>query len=303
MSTLHKLSQKILTYEITIKTQSINPFESFIALIIIINSILVGVQTFYDNAVVNFIQEFITFLFILEIFIRFFGAKTLKEYFSNSWNWFDISIVLLTHIPNLLYFTSSAGDISGIRALRLLRTFRTFRVLRIFKVFKELATMIDVLVKSFRSVILAGFLLFIFSYIYAIIGVMLFKGHLEIEGIDPFGNLGESFFSLFRIATGDSWTSFRYSLHYSAKEVPSSVVNIYFISWHVISAFLLLNIVFGAVISNYEQLYNKEREKRFAEIIQEKLEEKEALEKTQFEDIVLKRLEEIEKRLKGNSFH
>ena len=36
------------------------------------------------------------------------------------------------------------------------------------------------------------------------------------------------------------------------------LVNTYFISWYVMSAFLLVNIVFGAIINNYEIVYNEE---------------------------------------------
>ncbi len=270
-------------------------FEIFIAAAIIINSILVGVQTSYDIPAVDYAQDFLTFVFVVEIFIRFFGAKSTREYFSDGWNIFDISIITLTHIPDIFFF--STESITGVRAIRLLRTFRTLRVLRIFKVFRELYTMIKVLVKSFASVALAGLLLFIFSYIYAIVGVMIFKGHMNIEGIDPFGDLGEAFFSLFRIATGDSWTSFRYDLTYSAKDVPAWLVNAYFISWHIISAFLLLNIVFGAVLSNYEQMYQEEREVKLAEIVRQELEEKEAKEKVTFEDVVLAKLDELSDRL------
>ena len=278
------------------KNAKIALFDLVITIIIIINSVLVGVQTFTSNPVVDFIQEVITFIFILEIFIRFLGSPTIKDYFSNGWNWFDIGIITITHLPDA--FTLGGSSISGVRALRLLRTLRTLRVLRLFKAFKELTVMVKVLMKSFSSVIHAGLLLIIFSYIYAILGVILFKGGMQIEGIDPFGDLGEAFFSLFRIATGDSWTAFRYDLTHSEKEISAFAINIYFVSWHVISAFLLLNIVFGAVIANYEQLYNKEREKRIGEIVKEQLEQVERKEAEEFESIVLKKLAEIEARLK-----
>ena len=44
------------------------------------------------------------------------------------------------------------------------------------------------------------------------------------------------------------------------------LINIYYLTWYVLSAFLLINIVFGAIINNYEIIYNENiREKDIEE--------------------------------------
>ena len=142
-------------------------------------------------------------------------------------------------------------------------------MIRLFKAFPELQLMVRVLLKSLKSVAYAGLLLIIFMYIYSIIGVIIFKGHTTIvtahtDFIDPFGSIGEAFFSLFNVTIG--WTDLRYDLMGKNSNLSHLIINIYYLTWYVLSAFLLINIVFGAIINNYEIIYNENiREKDIEE--------------------------------------
>ena len=229
-----------------------NWFSNFITVIIIINAILIGVQTEVDNIVINEIQRFILWIFILEIFIRWFGKNSTHEYVNNYWNWFDITIVSIALIPTE-WFADGA-------ALSALRVARVFRVIRMFKAFPELQLLVRVLLRSFQSVYFACLLLLVFMYMYSVIGVTLFRGLTTVEtahssNVDPFGNILEAFFSLFRVTTGEDWTDLRYDL---MLQTSNFMINTYFVSWYVLSAFLLINIVFGAIINNYEIVYSEE---------------------------------------------
>ena len=73
-------------------------------------------------------------------------------------------------------------------------------------------------------------------------------------------------FTLFRELTGEDWTDLRYN-HITAYEygyikATPMVINIYHISWFVLAAFLLLNLVTGAILNNYQLVmeHNKEKE-------------------------------------------
>ena len=237
-------------------------------LIIILNSILIGVQTSYYSEIVNFIQEVILGIFLAEIVVRWLGKVSIKAYLTNAWNWFDVILVAIALIPEDLFSNSSA--------IVALRVMRVFRVLRVFKAFPELQLMVKVLLKSVQSVMYGGLLLFIFMYIYSIIGVILFKGDSTVvtahsSSLDPFGGVSEAFFSLFRVATGEDWTDLRYDLLVQETKISYMVVNLYFVSWYILAAFLLLNIVFGAIINNYHLIYNMDSSKQAGEKINEKL--------------------------------
>ena len=144
---------------------------------------------------------------------------------------------------------------------------------------------VAVLIKSMTSMFYNLVLFLIFVYLYAIAGVSMFKlpdpntlnaeqkakyeqlmevaPHAPSNSPDPFGDLGEAVFTLFRELTGEDWTDLRYN-HITAHElglipVNSTVITTYHVSWFCIAAFLLLNLVTGAVINNY-QVAIEERE-------------------------------------------
>ena len=60
--------------------------------------------------------------------------------------------------------------------------------------------------------------------------------------------LHESCFSLFRTLTGDDWVSLR---ERGLTGQDYWVVTIYHVSWIVLSAFVMLNLVIGAIVDHY----------------------------------------------------
>ena len=229
-------------------------FSYFIISVILVNAFLIGVQLTYSTPTIYYIQRTCLFIFIAEIFLRWFGRVSTKTYINDWWNWFDIVIVLISLLPQT--HPDSVGIYSAFRIIRV------FRVLRLFKVFPSMGRMALVLFRSLTSIVQAIFLLFIFMYLYGLVGVIVFKDKITIHNInyeefDPFGNIGEALFSLFRVTTGEDWTDLRYDL--MKDDVNDTFINIYFISWMILSAFLLLNIIIGAIVSNYENEFNKEK--------------------------------------------
>ena len=255
-------------------------FELFITGIIILNSVLIGVETYTDNLTVKMIQQGILYIFTFEILLRFIAAKSIKEFFCDGWNVFDLTLVLIGYIPETLF--ASASMMTALRVLRV------FRILRLLRASKEIKLIVTVLVKSMTSMFYNLVLFLIFVYLYAIAGVSMFRlpdpSTLEGEQLanydkymevapnapsnspDPFGDLGEAIFTLFRELTGEDWTDLRYN-HITASEyglihVNSAVITTYHVSWFCLAAFLLLNLVTGAVINNYQIAIDEEDEKK-----------------------------------------
>lgn len=255
-------------------------FELFITGIIILNSVLIGVETYTDNLTVKMIQQGILYIFTFEILMRFIAAESTKEFFCDGWNVFDLTLVLIGYIPETLF--ASASMMTALRVLRV------FRILRLLRASKEIKLIVTVLVKSMTSMFYNLVLFLIFVYLYAIAGVSMFRlpdpSTLEGEQLanyekymevapnapsnspDPFGDLGEAIFTLFRELTGEDWTDLRYN-HITASEyglihVNSAVITTYHVSWFCLAAFLLLNLVTGAVINNYQIAIDEEDEKK-----------------------------------------
>lgn len=211
--------------------------------------------------------------------LRFIAADNVKAFFSSGWNVFDLTLVLIGYIPETLVANASM--------MMTLRVLRVFRVLRLLRTAKEIKVIITVLIRSCSAMFYNVILFIIFVYLYAIIGVGLFRlpDPNKLTGVekekyeqfvkiapnapanspDPFGTLDEAMFTLFRELTGEDWTDLRYN-HVTASElgvikVSPMVINIYHISWFVLAAFLLLNLVTGAIINNY-QTVKEENDKK-----------------------------------------
>ena len=74
--------------------------------------------------------------------------------------------------------------------------------------------------------------------------------------VDPFGSITEAMFTLFKELTGEDWTDLYYT-NIKASEldlikVHPTFITVYHISWICIAAFLLLNLVTGAILNNYQ---------------------------------------------------
>lgn len=254
-------------------------FEFTIIIVILINSILIGAETYTDNATIKHIQDIILGIFTVEIVLRFIAADSTKSFFTDGWNVFDLTLVVIGYIPETMVANASM--------MMTLRVLRVFRVLRLLRTAKEIKIIITVLIRSFSAMFYNVILFFIFIYLYAIIGVGLFKlpnpdrltgedkVHYEqfvaiaqntpANSPDPFGTLGEAMFTLFRELTGEDWTDLRYN-HITASElnvikVSPIVINIYHISWFVLAAFLLLNLVTGAILNNYQTVREESERK------------------------------------------
>ena len=198
-------------------------FEFSITGIIIVNSLLIGVETYTDNATIKLIQHIILYIFTFEIAIRFIAAKSIVSFFCDGWNIFDLTLVLIGYIPET--FVSDSSAMMGLRVLRV------FRVLRLLRSAKELKLIVAVLLKSMSAMFYNLILFLIFVYLYAIIGVSMFRlpdpntlsgeakenyehylseaPHSPSNSPDPFADLGEAVFTLFRELTGEDWTDLR----------------------------------------------------------------------------------------------
>ena len=142
-------------------------FEIFITGIILLNSILIGVETYTGNLTVKMVQQGILYIFTFEILVRFIAAKGIKDFFCDGWNVFDLSLVLIGYIPETLF--ASASMMTALRVLRV------FRVLRLLRAAKEVKLIVNVLIRSMRSMFYNLILFLIFVYLYAIAGVSMFR--------------------------------------------------------------------------------------------------------------------------------
>lgn len=264
-------------------------FEVFIIIVILINCVVIGLETYQSTALYNLIGYICLAIYTIEITMRFIARVSLKKFFTNAWNLFDLFVVIVGYIPEDI--SSNSGVIAAIRVLRV------FRIMKLFKVNIELRLIISVMVRSMRALTYNALVMLVFMYVFAIAGIYFFRlptsenatleqkaalvelyqvaPHAPGNSDDPYGTVPEAMFTLLRCMSGDDWTDLRYNLVTASRmnliSVPPVVVSIFHIFWYIFSAFLLINLVVGAVINNYQMIMDEEKES-LAQVRKEELE-------------------------------
>jgi len=266
-------------------------FEVLIVGVIILNSILIGVETTFSSSGIKLTQNIILGIFTVEILARFIAADSIKSFFKNGWNIFDLTLVLISYIPESM--------VHNTQMLMALRVLRVFRVLRLLRTAPEIKLIISVLVKSFSALLYNGIFFFIFLYLFSIVGISLFRlpdydtltpekqqayiqlmeeaPHSPEVSPDPYGTLSESMFTLFRVLTGEDWTDIRYNLVHATRlgliQTPTWIITSFHVIWFILSAFLLLNLVVGAIVNNYQLIMEETKRKKAEEELKKALDQ------------------------------
>jgi voltage-gated sodium channel len=240
------------------------------------NSILIGVETYGNFPMIVLIQNIILGIFTVEVIIRFIAAGSLKKFFFNGWHIFDLTLVAIGYIPETMF--------ENTMAITSLRVLRAFRILRLIRSVPEIQLIIGVLLRSVSTLAYNTLFFLIFLYMFSVLGTYLFKMPIVTQDTqpdiatkvklygeivsqtpeyyqDPYGNLAESAYTLLRITTSDNWSQLRYGLlkarEYELINVPKFAITFFHVAWYVFSAFLLLNLVIGAIVGNYQELMAK----------------------------------------------
>ena len=238
-------------------------FQFFFIGIILLSGLVVGLDSYPKisdkyGTILHTLDSIILGLFVFEICIKMisFGTR-FHEFFRDGWNTFDFIIVGACLLP---------FDGQSIIVLRLLRV---LRIVRLVGTIPELKLIVNTLLKSIPSMGYIGALLFILFYIYACLGTFLFRENDPIH----FESLHLSLLSLFRVATLEDWTDIMYTAVYGCQSYGYSGLEelcknskafpflgwFYFVSFVLLATFVFLNLLIGVIISNMEDIKEKER--------------------------------------------
>ena len=209
-------------------------FNTLVISVIIASALYAGVSSYNEIIPADYfflLQVFdysITVFFTIEILIRIFAERSLINFFKDGWNVFDFLIVSISLIP--------IGGAESIFVARLLRIVRILRIITVVPAFRHI---IDSLIKTIPRVSFIALLMFIFIYIWGAIGTLFF------DEINPerWGNIGVAMLTLVQVATYDDWAAVMRELI-----VVYPVAWIYFVSFIIINAVVLLKMVIGVIV-------------------------------------------------------
>ncbi len=214
-------------------------FNGFIIGVILVNAVLVGLET-SEEFVGRFGDLFtalnlaISAIFVFEIGVRMisYWPRPLA-FFRDSWNVFDFVIVGLSILP-------VGGSFATVARLA-----RLLRVLRLVSVMPELRLIVGTMLRSISSMIGVIVLLSLVVYVYAVVGLHLFREY------DPenWGTLAASVWTLFEALTLEGWLELQAGV---TAEVP--LAWLYFGSYILIAVFIVVNLFIAVILNNLERV-------------------------------------------------
>ena len=168
--------------------------------------------------------------FVVEMLLKLYAYKS--RFFKVGWNSFDLTVVLVSILPQLGVFSS-------------VRLLRYFKVLRLIGRFRQLRIIVMSVVRALPGIGWTAAFLVLIYYVYAIIGVNLYGQHCP----EVFGTFPRAIYSLFQLMTLDGWRT----------EIVNPVVAIdssawwYFLSFIILSAFVFMNVVIGVFVNSMSE--------------------------------------------------
>merc|ERR1719376_112808 len=261
-------------------------FEYFMLFLILLNTVCLAVQhkgqsqKFTDT--LNIMNYIFTALFTVEMIVKLI-AFTPRHYFKDLWNAFDGIIVIgsLVDIIMNLVDTLNKKERGGMKV----NFFRLFRVMRLIKLLSRgegIRTLLWTFLKSFQALPYVVLLIVLLFFIYAVIGMQLFGkvkqlAHEQINRNNNFSTFFYSVLLLFRCATGEAWQdvmlgvtagkacemdrSYGQPLGEGEDTSPqggescgSGFAYIYFMSFYMLCAFLIINLFVAVIMDNFDYL-------------------------------------------------
>ncbi|MBR1861771.1 MAG: ion transporter [Lachnospiraceae bacterium] len=234
-------------------------FQNSILIVIVINSIIMGLQTSRTimdaiGTVLNVLDYICLGIFVIELLLKIIAYGL--RFFTDGWNWFDLIVVVCSLISGLAF-------LKVLRVFRIFRVFRTLKALKGIRAFRlvsrldKLRLVFEAIRKSIPGISWSGALLLIIYYIFALIGTTLFG----IAFPDWFGSIGKSMYTLFQVMTLESWSM---GISRPVMEIYSWAW-IYFVPFVLLSSFVIMNVVVGIVVNSISEVQlelSKEKEER-----------------------------------------
>jgi voltage-gated sodium channel len=218
-------------------------FQFFIGGVITVNAIVLGLQTYSGiensySAALSAVTNFCYAIFLIELIIRIasYGNKP-WNFFRSGWNIFDFIVIGGALIPAVR------------EQATILRLLRLARVARLMRFLPDARVLILTITRATPSVISMVVLTVLIIFIYGILGWTIFG-----EGLpEQWGDIGVAMLTLFILLTLENFPDYLAE----AQEV-SPFATVFFLSYILVAAFVVVNLLIGIVIGAMERARDQE---------------------------------------------
>ncbi|XP_023283320.1 voltage-dependent L-type calcium channel subunit alpha-1D-like [Seriola lalandi dorsalis] len=249
-------------------------FEYVMFVLIILNTLCLAIQhhgqSHLFNCAMDILNMVFTGVFTVEMILKLIAFKP-RNYFADAWNTFDALIVVGSVVDIAITEINNTEDSARIS----ITFFRLFRVMRLVKLLSRgegIRTLLWTFIKSFQALPYVALLIAMLFFIYAVIGMQVFGKIAMVDGTqinrnNNFQTFPQAVLMLFRCATGEAWQEIMLAClpgklcdsesDYNPGEertCGSGFAIIYFISFYMLCAFLIINLFVAVIMDNFDYL-------------------------------------------------
>uniref|UniRef100_A0A3Q2ZLU0 Voltage-dependent L-type calcium channel subunit alpha n=1 Tax=Kryptolebias marmoratus TaxID=37003 RepID=A0A3Q2ZLU0_KRYMA len=257
-------------------------FEYIMFVLIMLNTLCLAVQHYGQSALFNYVMDILnmvfTAVFTVEMFLKLIAFKP-RGYFGDAWNVFDALVVIGSIVDIVLSEIDVSKAVSPQNtedSARISITFfRLFRVMRLVKLLSRgegIRTLLWTFIKSFQALPYVALLIAMLFFIYAVIGMQVFGKIAMVDGTqinrnNNFQTFPQAVLLLFRCATGEAWQDIMLACMPGKLCDPESDYNpgeektcgsgfaiVYFITFYMLCAFLIINLFVAVIMDNFDYL-------------------------------------------------
>ena len=225
-------------------------FNGFIAAVIIANAVVLGLETYpgvveaHGSTLVKLNGAFYL-VFVGELVLRFASyGKRPQDFFRSGWNVFDLIIIGSVAIPAVR------------EQAQLMRILRLARIARLVRFLPDARLLVLTVVKSIPSMFSMVVLTLVLMFVYGMVGWSVFGAALP----ESWGTIGQAMLTLFILLTLENFPTYL-----TEAEQVSPYAPLFFVSYILLAAFIVFNLLIGIVIGSMEKARHHEAKNTPAE--------------------------------------
>jgi voltage-gated sodium channel len=218
------------------KILNTHAFHHFIVALVVLNAVIFGLETSSPimtkwGAEIELLNHIIIWIFAFELSIKLWTIGP-REFFKNGWHTFDFIIVLVSILVPF-------GPWAALRVLRVLRLF----------VMLEFVPKMSLVIKTIHHALPGIAHTFIFGFILFYVWSLIGHGIFHKAAPELFGNIGQTMWTLFKLATMDGWES---EIAQKISQVP--LYWLYCVLFIISIALVVFNLCVGVIVDGLSQV-------------------------------------------------
>uniref|UniRef100_A0A3Q4GS15 Voltage-dependent L-type calcium channel subunit alpha n=1 Tax=Neolamprologus brichardi TaxID=32507 RepID=A0A3Q4GS15_NEOBR len=222
-------------------------FEYVMFVLILLNTVTLAIQHYEQSKTFSYIMDILnmvfTGLFTLEMLLKLAALR------------------IRVRKPSASLQRSPYSQDSSRVSITFFRLFRVMRLVKLLSKGEGIRTLLWTFIKSLQALPYVALLIAMIFFIYAVIGMQTFgkiamQDYTQINRNNNFQTFPQAVLLLFRCATGEAWQEIMLSDYEPGEEFScgSNFAIVYFISFFMLCAFLIINLFVAVIMDNFDYL-------------------------------------------------